>query len=274
MKNSVIIGVLFSFSVFSLFPMEEEVKMLSSKEVVFKFLVDHYFGHDELCLFAQTNMENKRCILNTALTRRKLLSKEMMTDRLSPVTWHEYNSMCCYAYEGCSSFNLTIVRHAIREGQFVKTRYKSFQNFKSPLPHNPGPLVDQNENVYFYGRGLMQSADSVVRYDLDGCVSKCFMKIGEHVMVSVELFLEYPVLLKAILNSTNVTRRHHSLEQLWLLEFSLEGVWLPDNYHERTIIPGTSAAFSYESIQKFPLAIRGAIEKRYKECCNQISIAR
>src|SRR5438132_1624463 len=117
-----IIGLLLSFSVCLLFPMQEEVKLLSSKEAVFKFLVDHYFGHDELCLFAVTSKQNNQRILDTASTRRKLLLKEMMNDRLSPTIWHKYGSMCCYAYKRCTSFNLGIVRHAVREGQLVKAK--------------------------------------------------------------------------------------------------------------------------------------------------------
>ncbi len=89
----------------------------------------------------------------------------------------------------------------------------------------------------------------------------------EGLNINPYIFLEYPVLLKAVLNSTKITKEMFStrpsafvsclLEDI--LDFSLDDVTLPDNYMETTII----------SAAPLPRNVKDALEKRYKECVEQ-----
>jgi len=266
----------------SMYGMEiEENVCISSEDVVLNLICNHYLGHDELCLFAATSKESEQRILASAPIRKNLLSKELAADRIG-VTWHKYGSRCCYAYKRFGWYNLGMACHTLRDCQHIGTKYESFEDFISPLSYQPAPFLNEDGIFSFYGYGkirqnVMHRLCTIVRYDLNGSSLRCVVTNKEGLESDMSLFLEYPVLLKAILNTTEVTKklfstgtiisgsRHHEE----ILELSLDGVVLPYNYGERTIIPGTSSAFSFESIQQFPWKLKSALEKRYKECSEQ-----
>jgi len=268
--------------------MDEPGVFLQTDELVLYLVSNHYLlDHESICSFAATSKAHNQRMLSLAAQK-----KENLFGRVEGHVGemrHKYGSAYCCAYKRPGENNgLGLIFNWLDENGKNKSKVHCFSGFMSPLPFRPVPFFNKEGVLCFYGYGTVsvpyedsnggthfEKICNIVRYGLDKKTLCCTMKDtkpgvqGAIEHVCLDLFLEYPVLLKAVLNSTIITtQQKYSLLGVLLeeyLEFSLEGVMLPDNYAERRVITNAPIAISYGNFNVFPDNIKEAIKKRYKE---------
>jgi len=158
-------------------------------------------------------------------------------------------------------------RHLLPDN--VGCRCKLFEDFHDYLPHQPRLFFSSRDTLRFYGYGAMQSVSDeqsgdVVEYCFAPLIAataayKCVTQIKEK-EVPLMIFLEYPLLLKAFLDSIIVYSSKDKSLSKFVKVYALEGVTIPDNYWHRKDYFATAM---YSSFNKIPKFIRKAIAERY-----------
>jgi len=141
--------------------------------------------------------------------------------------------------------------------------WKTWNYFYNALPHHPTAFFkENNRDVCFHGYGGIDIRGKVKAHVLEYCLAPspmpdlliCGTIIGGK-FIPLEQFLEFPVLLQAILNSADCYVSDNRKT------FELKGVTLPDNYDAWeayfTSVP------RYKSFNQLPKKIREGISKQY-----------
>lgn len=252
-----------------------------------------YVGHKAICSFAATSKASDEYMLSTAEKRRNLLkAKHPSWSEDVAVLWHKYGSA---AYSADIPQEYEHKRLEFGHPQLSSKRGGLGNLTKITLIDNPlflshAPLPFRNKGkTYFHlvqrdkksfycattGRVKHDVCDTVWRYEYDGPSRCCYVSLNNNNRRCMSALLNYPVLLKAVLNSTVVAKRKKRINSYTrdiFLNYSLEGVTLPDDYKqydvfdEITAIIGNPASLRQGDPWEYldPI-LRLAIEKLYNE---------
>jgi hypothetical protein len=276
-KKSILLSLL--FFVLHGFSMDQPGVLLSQDMQVFGF-VFNCLKHKDIRSFAETNKNYNKYMCDTAVQRKKLLRANIGIAMGSFI--HKYGSKRFYV---CRDSNLkgrlwlryTKINTLLSAGAFC------FEGFIAPLPHEPAPFFDNQGNFSFYGYGTYEcSCDktdfhpalAVIKYSWDGTGKPCAVLYncpfyGILCGEDLHLFLEYPILLRTIMESMVriQTKNWFTSKNVGcscsFLTFSLNSVILPDDYAGKIAISDitmTGATNNFEGLRE---GIRKAIEKRY-----------
>ncbi len=278
--NKKIVLISATFLTHTLFSMEHDPKILVFDLVARSYLLNHR----GICCVASVNKAYHQYILSQADHRSNLLPRFPAKSISFGVFKHPYGSVYCCAYKQTPTSKQLILssRYLGLNGKSHKKGY-GFKNFISPLPCKSSPFLNQGK-LYCYGFGGMpvfyfDEAETIlkiipfkgiIRYGLDRSRLQCRLGLPNTIYgESMHYFLDYPFLLEAILNSRRVTLKKnwivpHKVSEEYL-EFSLDGVTLPDNYAEQKDFPSLERSYAVDNFDHLPGYIRQAIIKRYAE---------
>lgn len=233
-----------------------------------------------ICDFATTSKANNRCILQTAEQRKAcIFDEDKRIKNNIGILWNKYGTACHCAYQDPEEKQLILCSAELVDGKVI-CKENCFDAFRSPLLHKPAPFFNKNGTLCFYGFGDVShrmgnfrstSCNMVVAYKGDGTRSQCYIEYyqeymgGKNLLESARLdffFFECVPLLKAILNSNSVEKDQGANFGDPDLVFSLEGVTLPDNYTETTVIPGRKTQWGYKHL---PTRMQNVLKKRYED---------
>ena len=111
--------------------------------------------------------------------------------------------------------------------------YHAWQSYYGELPHKPYVTFNgiQDAYIHAYGRTGEDVSGHVVEYRLlsngQHEAVRCVTRIDEKI-ISLQLFLEFPSLLKAFLGSTTVMRIAGTSNKV----FMIEGIVVPKDYKD------------------------------------------
>lgn len=222
--------------------------------------------------------KNHDAILRSTAECRKqfFMQKHPHLKEKKDLEWNIYGTTCArmqwskiihprsYGLRG-SCGEVTLERLALSLPDF-SFQCASWYRFHGCLPHRPRAVCSAKGNVRFYGYGAIQIADdeksgNVMKYCLDHhwetVQQKCITYINEQ-EVPLKMFLEFPALLKAFLNSTVIGFGHDSYDKI----YALEGVEIHKNYQKWKQYFSTPQYNLFNDLPKF---IRKAIVGRYNE---------
>jgi len=261
--------------------MDEQGTLLQSDELVWHLICSHYLDHESICSFAAMSKVHNQRMLDLAVQRKKLLpcGLERHTKEHIKTIRHKYGNACCYAYKSGLGLGL----NSLDDNGKSKLDIKFFDGFVSPLPCRSVPFFNKEGVLCFYGYGTVKapgigdSLCSIVLYGLHRLPLCCMMRNliprvrddeFKYRYISLGDFLEYPVLLEAILNSTIVTKRrsYYVLRAVMeFLDFSLKGVTLPDNYADKVEFACSDEKGTKIYVGHLTDEIKEAIRKHYEE---------
>jgi hypothetical protein len=227
----------------------------------------------------------------TANVRKQyFLRKKPYLQRIhKDLEWNRYGSACAKVSVGCgSSFsiktNTGIISHhqekvLLFEGRRLLDRTlglcESFEKFYDYLPLDRSRLFFSfGDSMHCYGYGEMKSISDEKSGDVvEYCVApeikaiyKCVTQI-EGIEVPLMIFLEFPSLLKAFLDSSSIFVSTSSVDVKKDKKLingvkicALDGVAIPDNYrlHKNYFLTPL-----YSSFKKIPKCIRKVIAQHY-----------
>jgi hypothetical protein len=256
------------------------VPVLHNDEIALRFVACHYLNdHDAISSFAETNKAYNNYMLGSANTRKKLLSTCINGVQLGS-TRHKYGGIYCQAYIQEKLNDLVLTYSILKNGK-SSGRSHHFSCFTLPLPYKQSPFFNDKNELSFYGYGKMgvndttetvqleqKTMSTIIRYTglknhFEDELLRCVMAKkgdevgGKQMYRRFDFCMEYPFLLKAILNSSLVTRNDDNQE----LIFWLDGVTLPDNYAEKISIQELSDNWAFNSYEHLPDIIKSFIEK-------------
>lgn len=162
----------------------------------------------------------------------------------------------------------------------------SWVNFLYCLPHDLSFINTQGDQYEFYGCGyeskFVYSPEldvskevlrrEVFRYSVfPSGVKKtelCYLSLykDDAIGISMRYFLNFPVLLKAIMTSSMVTEVHIPRLMKFIRLYHLAGVSLPENYTAYEKAKNKNEELDeYTAFEKLPLYIRGSLASRKSE---------
>jgi hypothetical protein len=222
-------------------------------------------------------------MLGLANTRKKLLPQVIIGEHLGSVR-HKYGSIYCQAYRQKDLNELVLTYSILKDGQPSQSNDHLIR-FISPLPYKQAPFVNDKGKLCFYGYGmidlyhetdtfLLEKKDklTIVQYQSASIESapiqsvrlQCLMAkkgdevSGRQMYRRFDFCMEYPFLLKAILNSSHVTNSSDDQE----LIFWLDGVTIPNNYAEKVPIDDLSDNWVRNKLEHLPAIIKDFITKK------------
>jgi hypothetical protein len=164
---------------------------------------------------------------------------------------------------------IVIESRGLRGNSFLS--YEEWDNFFSNLSHNPSVFFNQQGGVSFHGYGNMlyygdEQSGNVLEYTAlfsgKKSTATCVTRIkGKEIPLTV--FLEFPMLLKAFLNSTIIFERlsQNTFDDKKKV-YAIEGVTIPEHYQKyEQYFP----LVCYNGFAALPKIIRKVIIARYKE---------
>lgn len=250
----------------------------NNDEIALRLFVRYLDDHDDICSFAETNKAYHSYTLTLAPIRKKLLTKVINGEHLGSFC-HKYGSIYCQAYQWKDLNELVLTHSTLKSGQFSGSN-QHFGRFIARLPYKQVPFFNDEGKVCFYGYGIVSKCLSVeifpevikdvitiLQYQTSATESKrlrCLMakkgdEIGSKQMYRrFDFCMEYPSLLKAILNSSQVTQGSNDQE----LIFWLDGVTVPDNYAEKAPMKDLSDNWVHNNFEHLPDIIKDFLSKK------------
>lgn len=260
------------------------------------------FSHEDLMAFGSTSQDNDH-YLRAAFDRRKeYVLRIWLSDRVVNIDflhWHRYGSRAEYkkmVYDSasiCTKTKLTIGRLELADKGAVKEYFGTWSNFQSELCYKPIPFYSIDKQLYFFGHGWINvvnyaSCGNIVCYKLGETIHynnaiqrkgyssamRCLLHFkkqnGEEGKEALCQLLEFPHLLKAILDSAQATQEKIVKEAgavAWAendcLLFDLEKITIPYNYNEWAQY--YKKLVYYATFDWLPRDLAYAITKRYEE---------
>ncbi len=223
------------------------------KTLVFDLIVPFLSYRDQMNCIVSLNQNWQRCALDMCTRKKALLPS--FPDQCEPLARlvHKHGDECFYAYRDWGLFGTgALALHYFKlsdDNKLHEHKPQFFENFISPLPHNPMPFIEDGK-WYFYGCGEVQfhhypepenitTMHEVIRYCLNGSLVRCAVKFGNTAKHSMRPFINRPGLLAALLNSTIQNIRRDPFPPC--LEFSLEGASVPPNFPDADSFDDLSA---------------------------------
>jgi hypothetical protein len=271
---------------------KKDDKIFSPQEIVFNLITLYYLDHKSICNFGATSKHNDRWMIDLAETRKKIFGTipEIAQSSLQAWyydAWHRYASAyrCMYvrsyaeqklhakSYE--LSFSLPIKReiheHHTLNGQCIK-----------PLPCKVLPYYNDHKD-YFYGiltkiipcqyrtdHSKDYKSISICRFIFDKSGLECRISISDEQSWGLRYFLDYPIILKAILASTIVSQKkkvyiniHGRRNKRAYWDYSLKGITIPENYQQ--YIKDIDSNRQTARWNLLDQSLKNAIEMRYQE---------
>jgi len=237
----------------------------------------HCFGHDDFHTFAMVNTLCRKAILDKADDRKKGFGKYIEEqEKLRPefIRWNAYGSVCstvsleptqrpsCILNQKCK--NLFLRQYQLQKNKVVSCRKGQWSDFICCLPHNPLSIVTRAGDILFYGCGYelipsqysrvktyIQGHPQIFQFSLsaEGKTGKtqCYASLGAHdstddryTMIN---FLDFPVLLKTLLNSVKTMSQKVGLADA-IKVYYLDGTLLPDDYQTWQKVRGRWNSFN------------------------------
>lgn len=188
---------------------EEKTHIIQAFEVV-----DRYLNHRTICRLSLVSKSFNEYVHNKADYRKDSLGPcEVHGGNLLSVAIHKYGSTRCFVYTTQGQKNN--VRLHMRCDQYnAKPHTKVFEDFISPLAHNPAPFLNEQKEWCFDGRGKRQNfigdvvggeiAYEVTRYHISSGALPLIALMSNacgngFIHCKVANFRNYPSLLKSIL---------------------------------------------------------------------------
>ena len=203
-------------------------------------------------------------------------------------SWNKDYSKCAWVHYDIDSpdekkLQLTLVGLANKDKNTVTSSSFVWQGFRFPVFEDDiCPFFDKDERACFYGYGESGSCDLMkyftVEYsiDLDGKEERyrcqCVMPHKAFTLHYPTPFFNFPVLLKALLQSTSVEIKKEDADSLKL--YHTQGVMLPEDYKTFKQHIGlqqfeksmkSSAYSTNDSYEDLSECIKTALNKKYEE---------
>ena len=150
----------------------------------------------------------------------------------------------------------------------LSPRFGITENFYAILPHQPRPFFNLQGDFCFYGYGEItnvsnQKSGTVVEYSLSAYnvvkIRECVTFVKNR-FFTLRLFLEFPLLLQAFLNSCQVYQLKIGRDKIVVEVFDFKGVIIPKNYtFHKKYFPDKE----YESFDDLPKVLRKKIVSLY-----------
>lgn len=273
-------GAIF-FYVYSLYNMELKEYVLNKEDdrFIWELVLNNgiaLFDYKMIGCLAMTNTFFDKLLQNTSRDREEYLNKQAYClHHIQHNKWHLYN-----AVRGRIAF--FPIAHSVRymwiERQCLDNpmRFNDSihqDNFYGELPHEPKPFFNNKGEFCFYGYGELESqfddsSGAVVEYALGAGkklqIMECVLDIKkENPSYKLRMFLEFPKLLQALLESTCVYETEVVDEQNKKNKiFALEGAIIPKNYKfYKPYFPHIKLYTSFESL---PEVVRKNIKILYE----------
>lgn len=270
---------IFGISILSM-QIQKTDTVLTDNALVWSLITSYYADHDSICSFAATNKAHNQLMLALASQKRKQLPEipKDCLEKFLEVLQHKYGSRRCLVHRPAIN-TLQLVSEVWNSG-YYKTNASTVFNDFSCLPIKPCLFFNKDGILSFYSYGGMHLenniflackpwVEGIIRYDINGKQLRCILSTQKirQLVTSMNIFLSYPYLLKAILNSTHINDTSNTDSRESYLEFMLEGVILPDNYREYVLAKLTNQStdnYTYPTFESFPEHIRKPIEEHYE----------
>lgn len=213
-------------------------------------------------------------LLRDTAEYRKTYLKKQLNLKSNNLTWHKHGAMCGWAiFESGGLYLKRFYLHQYGYDYQPLTLY--FGKSEIPLPHKPKPYFNNRgafclyiySTNYFNGKSgtiIKQMWDSSQQpVDLGLRSENCIAHIGGK-EVTLKMFLEFPLLLKAFLKSRIVYKKKDNWWETCcstIKIYDLEGVTIPKDYTKHQHYFST---VSYPSFNHLPKEVRKPIVNRYK----------
>lgn len=207
-----------------------------------------FFNHPSIYAMARTNSGWRKAVLDTAKNREDyIINRHPQLKKLENVVWNTYRTAYARASCGsklnwslylgireslpCSKVTELMIERRFIGGSDRAPDYHAWQYCYGELPHKPCVTFNgiQDAYVHAYGRTEDDVKGHVVEYRLlsngQHDAVRCVTKIGKK-FISLQLFLEFPSLLKAFLESTAIMRIAGTSDKV----FMIEGIVVPKDY--------------------------------------------
>ncbi len=272
---------------------KKDDKIFSPQEIVFSLVTLYYLDHKSNCHFGSTSKCNNDLMIKLAETRKKILGNIPEITQ-SPLNawyqggWHEYGSVyrCVYVRSHAEKkvlakiyMLLSSLRRTYRSDTYLINHTNDYIH---PLPCKILPCYS-GDNGYFYGvkkRAIpyqyeinysrVYESISIYRFIFDGPGLECRISISNEQSWGLKFFLDYPRILKAILNSTVISKKKkmyinfdgkQKKRAYW--DYSLEGITIPKDYQQ--YIKNIDSMKQTAKWNFLDQVLRKAIDIRYQE---------
>jgi len=240
--------------------------MLHNDEIALRLVARYLDDHDDICSFAETNKAYHSYTLSLANLKKELLIKKINGEHLGDIQ-HKYGSIYCQAYKWTDLNELVLTHSTLKSGQSSNYNHH-LSRFISPLPYKQVPFFNDESGLCFYGYGMEKNILTIIQYQTFAAKEnrrlRCLMakqgdEIGSKQMYRrFDFCMEYPFFLKAILNSSQVTRGSDDQE----LVFWLDGATIPDNYEEKVPMKDLSDNWAHNNFEHLPDIIKDFIQNK------------
>jgi len=269
------------YNAFLLHAMEKEVITIPPEitKYAWNTVLEHgikWFSHAMICSLA-VSKQYEAILRKTALLRKNyLLQNCSLKDKGAGAQWHKYGAAC--ARVRCSTdpdyhfvFGdwLIIERYSIGEDCW-RTQWDGFQHF---TPYKPKGFFDKDGNFCIYACGEIITArrrcfSAMVEYSVLAHGQKkainCITDIVHNDrFVNLKMFVEFPSLLEAFLNSSRVNIIESEVHNDDIKVFRSSGVIIPKDYKKQIQFFPQQAI--YKSFNDLPLVVRKTIIALYKK---------
>jgi hypothetical protein len=253
----------------------KEIRSLARDELVFDLIFSHYLlDHKSICSFGSTSKEYNLLMIETAGQRIKQLKYKKPIQEPFEQRIHKWGSSHLYAYEeNKDDTPCLILQYDFFKDNTLETQLEFFYTSS----YYQEFFCSEKGELFFYG---YRKSAGFFKYKLDKSFMPCAMQYEDRSGLAykqdLDIFLEYPVLLNAILHSNKMSIKNVLISSLSTeynrpyAIFSLDAVILPDNYAER--VPyhhSITLDLKTSSFEDFPEHIKKAIKSHYAEQQNK-----
>lgn len=232
------------------------------------------FSYDMICSLAVTK-ECDRILIKTAAQRKNLFLQEIAHSgvedyRSRTFIWHKYCIACGYKIRRSHQPNFPttyVVRYISLDFENIFGHYEWNAELQSGEELFESLRFNEQANPYFYVINTYKNTEQwgQVRQieelsfntRLKNKTNICGLRILRDCDYAMSYFLDFPVLLKALLNSSEI--RYEWLGKLCFLK----GITIPDNYK------ACIGKYEYKSFDDLPWLLQKAINTRYQEQQNK-----
>jgi hypothetical protein len=271
-------------------------KIFSSQEIVFNLVTLYYLNHRSICNFGATSKDNDCLMINLAEIRKKILGNiperaQLQSNTWYQGAWHAYGSFynCVYvrsyAEKKVQAQSYTLLS-PLKRVSISDTYNVNTGNFIDPLPCKNVPYYDK-DICYFYGvrkRNLpykdrqgnlrVYKSISICKFIFKGLALECRISISADKSWGLKQFLDHPLFLEAILNSTVISNKekvyinvHGKQKKRAYWDYALEGITIPENY--KKYIKNTNSTRQTAWWDILAPDLKSAIDMRYQEQLKQ-----
>jgi len=237
------------------------------------------FNSKMISALACVNKEHNQMILKTVPYRKNyfimhdnFLQEMQQKNVLSHIVWDKYAINCGIVQSeqvlSSSTIGIIMARRSLGADVTHYIRWRCFDNY---LPHHPKPFFNESGELCLYALcNFTHHIKDVAEYCVPA-VGKRHKKLciaqNNGVFWDLKIFLEFPVLLQAILESQYVIEEkcleYENSSTGIVKTFFLEGATIPKNYkkHQQYFANHND----YASFHDLPKELRKAVSKRVKE---------